>query len=555
MAAPPAVAAEVVVPDPVFERIKTVEPSTWPQVPFDGPPRTPEASQPTYAIREDLDVRIPMRDGVRLSADVFRPAAAGRRFPALVAISPYTRQVQRTTIVDGQNESGISAFWVPRGYVHVVVDVRGTNESEGDWDHMGPTERADLVDVIEWVAEQPWCDGNVGMSGESYFAWSQLMAATERPPHLRAIFPQCAAVDLYRERYFHGGIFQRGVGCWFYVVQELNGRKPDRSGIDRHQRAIMGQEEALDGPYFQERLSWPRLDRIEIPTYLNGSWRHVGSHLRGAFEAWRDIASPVKRMLIGPTPSPRKPMGAYHSEALRWYDRHLKGMDTGVLDGPPIQLWIPGLERWRGEREWPLARTEWRDYFLGAGGGGSSDRGLTTAVGPDGSTSYDYEPASTEAYRGGPVVAYRTEPFPAATEITGPLALDLWAASSATDTDWFVTVFDEAPGGRRRSLTNGWLRSSHRALDEARSTAWQPVHPHRDPEPLTPNEAYPFAIEVWPMSNVFAAGHRLRLEIASCDDQARLGDCHAALAVPATNTILEGRGHPSRLLVPVIPPA
>src|SRR5262249_21753204 len=156
---------------------------------------------PEHGIREELDVRIPMRDGVRLAADVFRPAAPGR-FPALVAISPYTRQLQRTTIVDGQNESGITAFWVPRGYVHVIVDVRGTNESEGDWDHMGPVERDDLVDVIEWVADQPWCDGKVGMSGESYFAWSQLMAASARPPHLAAIFPQCAAVDLYRERYF-----------------------------------------------------------------------------------------------------------------------------------------------------------------------------------------------------------------------------------------------------------------------------------------------------------------------------------------------------------------
>jgi len=533
--------------DPTFEAIKTADPVTWPQVPFDARPAAREESRVEYDIQADTDVLIPMRDGVRLSADVFRPSAPGRRFPALIAVSPYTRQLQRTSIVDGQNEGGITAFWVPRGYVHVLVDVRGTNESDGDWDHMGPTERQDLVDIIEWTAAQPWCDGAVGMSGESYYAWSQLMAAAEQPPHLRAIFPQCAAVDLYRERYMHGGIFQRGVGCWFYVVKELNGRKPDLRGVERHQQTIMGIEEPFDGPYYRERLSWPRLGRIDVPTYVNGSWRHVGSHLRGAFEAWNGIASSSKRMLIGPTPTPRKPMGAYHGEALRWYDHHLKGLDSGVMDGPPIQLWIPGLDRWRGEHEWPLARTAWQELHLGQGGT------LTPDLPPDGSTSYDYDPSSIAAYRGGPAVAYRTSPFDSATEITGPLALELWATSSATDTDWFVTLGDEAPDGRTRQLTNGWLRASHRALDTARSRPWQPFHPHDAAEPLVPGEPTAFSIEVWPTSNVFRPGHRLRLEIASCDDQARLGDAHAALPIAARNTILEGRAHPSRLLVPVIP--
>jgi predicted acyl esterase len=537
--------------DPTFDLIKTASPPTWPQVPFDDPPTPREGSRVAYEIQADTDTLIPMRDGVRLSADVFRPSAPGRRFPALIAVSPYTRQLQRTSIVDGQNEAGITAFWVPRGYVHIVVDVRGTNESDGDWDHMGPLERQDLVDMIEWAAGQPWCDGNVGMTGESYYAWSQLMAASERPDHLRAIFPQCAAVDLYRERYMHGGIFQRGVGCWFYVVRELNGRKPDVAGIDRHQRTIMGIEEPFDGPYYQERLSWPRLDQVSVPTYLAGSWRHVGSHLRGAFEAWNGIASGSKRMLIGPTPSPRKPMGAYHAEALRWYDHHLKGLDTGVTEGPLIQLWIPGLDHWRGEHEWPLARTDWQELFLG--GGASAAGTLTATPGPDSSAAYDYDPASGEAYRGGPRIAYRTEPFTEDLEITGPLALDLWASSTATDTDWFVTVADEAPDGRARSLTNGWLRGSHRALDPVRSRPWQPFHPHLAAEPLVPGEPTSFSIEVWPTSNVFRPGHRLRLEIASCDDQAHLGDAHAAVALPARNTILEGRTHPSRLLIPVIP--
>ena len=535
---------------PTFDQIKTVHPSTWPQFPFDHEPPVRECSQPTYAIQAEMDVLVPMRDGVRLSADVFRPSAPGRQFPALIAISPYTRQLQRTNVVDGQNESGITSFWVPRGYVHVVIDVRGTNESEGDWDHMGPTERNDLFDVIEWVAAQPWCSGDVGMSGESYYGWSQLMAAAEQPPHLRAIFPQCAAVDLYRERYMHGGIFQRGVGCWFNAVRELNGRRDDFAGINHHQDVMMAITEPFDGAYYRDRLSWTRLDRIQVPTYVNGSWRHVGSHLRGSFEAWNRIGSTEKRMLIGPTPRPRKPMGAYHGEALRWYDHHLKGMDTGVMEGPPIQLWIPGLDTWRGEQEWPLTRTEWREYFLT---GLTAAEGLAAEVGTDGQATYTYDPTSMAAYRGEPRLVYRSEPFERETESTGPLALTLWASSTATDTDWFIAVSDEGPSGAVRGLTNGWLRASHRELVPDRSEPWQPFHPHLRADLLTPGEAYEFAIEVWPTSNVFRAGHRLRLEIASCDDQAHLGDCHTACALPAVNTILHGAAHPSRLLVPIIP--
>jgi hypothetical protein len=311
----------------------------------------------------------------------------------------------------------------------------------------------------------------------------------------------------------------------------------------------MGVEQPFDGPYYRERLSWMRLDRITVPTYLLGSWRHVGSHLRGAFEAWNGVASTTKRMLIGPTPRPRKPMGAYHGEALRWYDQQLKGMDSGVLDGPPIQLWIPGLERWQSESEWPLARTDWQELYLGGGGT------LTRDVPPDGTSTYDYVPSSLEAYRGGPSVAWRTEPFAADTLVVGPLALTLHASSTASNTDWFVNVFDEAPDGRTRVLTQGWLRASHRALDPDRSRPWQPFHPHEHAEPLVPAEPYEFAIEVWPTANRFAAGHRLRLAVASCDDQSHLGDAHAALAIPARNTILHGRSHPSRLLVPVIPSA
>ena len=536
--------------------IRSINPSTWPQFPFDSPPKAPERSEPIFTIQEETDVYIPMRDGVKLAADVFRPSAPGQKFPALLAVSPYTRQLQRTVVPSLQNEAGLPEFWVPRGYAHIVVDVRGTNDSGGTWDMMGPREQKDLFDLVEWAGQQPWCNGNVGMVGCSYFGWSQLMAAEQQPPNLKAIFAFDAATDLYRDVYFQGGIFSGAwAKFWFTALHSSNlagGRLKDPSGMRCHFKSILNVEYPFDGPYYQERLSWTRLNRIQIPVYFVCDWHFYRLHLRGAFEGWEGVGSVPKRMLIGPVPRPQRPLGAYHEEALRWYDHYLKGMDTRVMDGPPIQLYIPGLNQWRGEQEWPLAGTEWREFFLG-GAAGRKDRRLLDSPGADSLGIYDYSPSSPEAYMGGPKLIYRSEPLGRDLEVTGPLSLYLWASSTARDTDWFASFGDEAPDGQVRELTQGCLRASHREQDAGRSKPWRPFHPHLKADPLVPDQTYEFAIEIWPTSNLFKAGHRLRLELASCDSQSDFIHHHQPLGLAATNTILEGRAHPSRLLVPVIP--
>jgi predicted acyl esterase len=537
---------------PDLDAIRSTNPPTWPQYPFNEPPKAFERSTPTYSIVAETDHLIPMRDGVRLAADVYRPSAPGRRFPGLLATSPYGRQLQKTHQTDGQNEAGITEFWVPHGYAQIIVDVRGTNDSEGSWEHMGPTEQRDLFDLVEWVAKQPWCDGNVGMTGESYFGWSQTMAATQQPPHLKAVFPHAASNDLYRDRFYNGGIFRNATANWLYVVREINGRARDPSGILKHSRSIMEQEFPLDGPYWQERLSWKRLDRIKIPVYFSSAWPDVGRHLRGATEGWGGVGSIPKKMFIGPRAKPGKPTASYHGEALRWYDHHLKGMNNHVMEGPPIQIFVQGTNRWRGEQEWPLARTQWREFFL-AGDGSSSPRKLADSAGRDGEVTYNYDPSTYEAYMGGPKLVYRSEPLGQDMEVTGPLVLHLWASSTATDTDWYVAFDDESPDGQVRKLTLGWLKASHRELDPSRSKPWRPFHPHLKADPLVPGKAHEFAIEVWPTSNLFQAGHRLRLEVASCDDQSNISSHHQLFIKPAKNTVLEGRKYPSRLIVPVVP--
>ena len=531
------------------ESIRTVNPSTWPQYPYNHAPRTPERSQVRYSIFTEAAKRLRVRDGVELAYDVYRPHAPGEKFPAVLAWSPYTRQLQSTLAPIGQNEAGLTEFWVPRGYVHVIADVRGTNDSSGAWDHWGPEEQRDLKEMIEFIASQPWCNGKVGMVGCSYFGMSQLLGAEQQPAGLAAIFPYDAATDLYRDAYYHGGIYSAWGRFWFTSVMFLNhtsGRVKDLSGLDYHFNRVLSGEDQFDCRYFQERSSWPNLNKVQVPTYFGCDWKFFGLHLRGAFDGWKGIPpSTPKKMLIGPEPMPRRPFAAYHVEALRWYDHYLKGMDSGVLEGPPINLWIQGEESWRGEHEWPLARTDWKELYL-------TGEALSENAGAAGERAYTFVPGTKEAKRGEPKLVWRSEHASKPFEVTGPMALKLKAASSADDTDWFVFIKDEAPDGSERTITRGFLKASHRATDAKKSTVWRPWHPHDKAEPIRPGEAYEYDIEIIPTCNLFKAGHRLRIEIASCDPVTNLIYTHEPMPRVVTNTIQTGQGG-SRLLVPFVP--
>lgn len=538
--------------------IRTVNPTTWPQYPYNEVPRTPERSVPRYTIKNDWDQTFTLRDGVRLMLDVYRPQMPGERFPALVSFSPYTRQLQRENNPYGQNEAGISDFWVPHGYAHVIVDVRGSNESEGTWARYTEDEQRDFGEVVEWVARQPWCNGRVGMTGCSYFSVSQNLTAAQQPRGLAAIFPYDALTDNYRDSTYSGGIPYDGFARhWFGNMTSLNsasGRNPNFSKMQEYFRTVLGMKYPLDGPYYWERSTWTKFDRIQTPSYYGCHWTFYNLHLRGAFHAYMDSAAPVKRMLIGPTPMPVRPFAAYHQETLRWYDHWLKGLDSGVLEGDPIHLWIEGdppeAGCWRDEKEWPLARTQWTEFHLG----GSDGNGTLTDTPPlDGEQTRDYSPANERYVFGEPRWTYRGEPLDRPVEVTGPIQLNLVMASSAEDTDWIAILQDEAPDGSVKELTRGWLRSSHRAVVPERSRRNQPWHPHDRIDPLTPGKPEELQIEIIPTCNVFKQGHRIRLELANCDSLVENNNAYRrTLFIPARNTVLQGRGK-SRIVLPVVP--
>ncbi len=555
-----------------------------------------QGSQPVYKIRAEKNVYVPMRDGVRLAADIYLPDAEGR-FPALLAMSVYGKDLQAlpmpqqlktagSLLWDGAIEAGNTEYLLSRGYAHIIADVRGTGDSEGE--HIGmfdKSEQQDGYDLVEWIAQQPWCDGNVGMIGISYFAIEQLFTAIEQPPHLKAIFPFEVHNDTYRGLVAHGGVI------YPVVYRNYTGRPMDPgpvNGSGYAPRNVVSatmknlpteeferlQQERLndpdlriysiywsvlrypsknplfadvllnpdDGPFWSERTPATKFDRIKVPLYTGGPWSHLWAE--AAWQVYCNVNVPKKILMVPPFTVDR-PWITQHDELLRWMDYWLKGIDTGIMDEPPIKIFVMGANQWRYEQEWPLARTRWTKFYLR-----SWKRLLETpSTEDDQPDCFVQEPLSQTSDIQS--VRYTTPPLPQDMEITGPMALYLFASIDTDDTNWYVKLYDVDENGTQRELSDSWLKASHRALDESKSEPWYPWHPHTSREPLSAGKVYEYIIGLPPISNLFKAGHRIELVIASMDNVP--GGMHICSSKTTLHKIYHNRTFISYLLLPVIP--
>jgi len=568
-------------------------------------------SEPQYEPMLDRDVQAEMRDGVKLCVDVYRPDAPGR-FPALLTMHPYCKDIEdmvhlgkdlgRMNVEFAAVEAGDHEFWARHGYAHVIADVRGTGKSQGTYYNLtSPQEAQDGYDLVEWIAEQPWSDGKVGMIGISYLAFIQYLVAAEQPPHLRAIFPHDGWGDLYRDIMYQGGI----PGIFAYIMdqiipttqsvpvsrvmygeQEMRRRaeqlkQDDSSSIQHNATAykVLSLPDAhpiafdivlnrVDNQFYRDRSPAAHMDKIRVPTYL-GSEMHaypVTMHLPGVSWGWERIGAP-KKVAFRPSKDGGldRPFHELHDEILRWYDYWLKGIDNGIMDEPPVKIWVRGAEEWRYADEWPLTSvTRWSKFYL------REANQLSWGVGPSDYETpdrMDYEPPVPVVINPEPLsdrppaITYTAKPFDEDTEVIGPLALYLHASLSDHDGDFLVAVKEVDSEGAECVLTRGWLRASHRELDAERSTAWKPYHSHVEPKPIMPGEVYEYAIEIQPMANRFDAGHRLKLEIWPCDYPAEdyydwtqyWGACHhMPYGRPVAYELHHSPEHPSHLLVPIV---
>jgi predicted acyl esterase len=552
-------------------------------------------SEPRYHTRRHLNVKIPMRDGIELVADIFRPDAEGS-FPALVAASPYARQLQDVGIPAGFIEAGATDFWVPRGYVHVIVNLRGTGGSGGTFAFFDSQERRDMYDLIEWVGEQPWCDGNVGMLGISYFAMTQLEAAVERPPHLKAIFPFAATSDLYDAASHHGLVSTAFVSS-FLSMLGLTASKSDkfyrsapfavaRRILNRprvHKKfATMNGESAkgmlnllmklphppepwdelwqdavvkrpLRDAWWDDRDLTPLLENIDIPVYLGCDWENVPLHLPSTFSILPNLTkSPCVRVTMLGKFGLTWPWESMHIEALAWYDHWLKGQDTGILEGPAFRYFLPEADEWKAVDSWPPPDSSHREFALRADGDLATDEGepgqreyLTLGTGLNRPRPSEIDPPS--------ILTWTSAPLTEDLDVAGDIELRLVASATALDTAWIAVVSDIAEDGLLFDhLSCGFLRASMRAVDEDASRPGYPVVPCRTAVGVPIGEDVVYRIPLVPNARRFRRGHRIRLTLSSDDWNPEMPVImdfrHATVGTSSINTIRSS----SRLLLPVL---
>lgn len=552
-------------------------------------------SQPQYEMIVEKNVMVPARDGVRLAVDVYRPRAPGV-FPALVGLSPYGKELQalllppqtigESAVWDGNIEAGDIPFFVSRGYVHIIGDLRGSGASDGEFEgHFNRSEGEDGYDVVEWAAQQPWCDGNVGMVGRSYFAQVQVATAIQAPPHLKAICPISEFSDFYRDMAYHGGvpaIFLYGLwdgrggtsGCARKnpVSVMIKNSTPDELAAARD-AALANPDIAnypnlfhllhypdknppyfdvllnpYDGPFHRERSTYPAIDRVKVPVLLGGSFGNINA--KSCWKTYAGLKS-VKRLIVSGKSMADRPWREDHELALRWYDHWLKGNDTGIMDEAPIRFFVFGEDQWRDADTWPLPGTEWRKFYL-QGRGRIGFAPETANEDPD---SFLQEPLHLTKRKGG--LKYETLPLASGVTLIGPAEFNLFASIDQPDTNWIIKLALVRADGSAQHLGTSYLKASHREIDAAKSSPGRPFHPHTRSIPALPGEVVEYRIELDPLACVFKAGSRLRLTIESMEsaiDEEMIKHYHPHLCSSrmTLHKIYRNARYPSHLLLPVI---
>jgi putative CocE/NonD family hydrolase len=631
-----------------------------------------------YGLIIAKDVMIPMRDGVRLAADIYRPSRHGEpvsgQFPTILLRTSYDKAAQRYV-------STIAEFFTPRGYVTVQQDLRGRYRSEGRGQYRhtaNPHEGRDGYDTIEWIAAQPWSNGRVGMVGSSHPGLVQTHAALYRPPHLAAIWPDVAPTNSYDHQVRCGGAMQLHMfGALFLHAQDSQAALADPTLREAIMRAMARMRELVYATPFKPGHTplavVPELEQTLFDYYWRGGYdefwsaefndfsRQFARHadIPGTFSGgWFDPYSVAttghyaamarqnhtpQRLIMGPWvhmgmrtdgPScvandvdfgPEAVWGfeRFNAEQLRWFDRWLKQQPTGVEHEPPVRIFVMGGGgghrtpqgklfhggRWRDEREWPLSRARATPFYLHSGGALGTDPpemaaeparfsfdpshpvptiggpvtgffemvlpaermdpfwmkymppwALMRSVVPDGPAHQQEQPGLVGcappylplAMRAD-VLVFQTTPLEEDVEITGPSEVRLWIASLAVDTDFTAKLIDvypptpDYPAGYHMYLVDSIIRCRYRDSWERETL-------------MEPGQVYEVRIALPPTSNLFKAGHRIRLDISSSnfprfDINPNTGEPigRHTHSIVAHNTVLLDQAHPSQVILPIIP--
>lgn len=548
-----------------------------------------------YDLIVDKDVYVEMPDGVRLCVDIYRPASSGK-FPALLAMGPYGKELQTLTatfppqplyksaVWDGNIEAGDFMEIVSRGYVHVIADIRGTGKSEGEYYGWSPQEGKDGYYLVEWIAKQPWCNGNVGMLGYSYYAITQLKTAINQPPHLKAIFVSHVYTDMYRELAYNGGVLSLFLyGLWDgrhgtsgfapkNAVSEMVKKLP-KDELERRVKELLNNPDIknypnlyhllhypyknpmffdillnpYDCPFYWEKSIYPYFDKIKVPVYIVGKCAHIA---QGYWSLWKGLKG-VKKLLVKPTGPEERPWREDLEEIFRWFDYWLKGIDTGIMDEPPIKIYITGINEYRFLNEWPLPEIKWTKCYL--------RRWETLMFSPElhqpEPDCFLQQPLHLSSKRDW--VQYISPPMPGDLEVIGPTSIHFYAAIDQDDTNWIVSLYDVAPYGAEIRLARGYLKASHRAVDPDKSSPGEPYHPHTRSDPVVAGEINQYDIALGVVTHVFRTGHCIKLRIESMesprDPEMQIHyHPHLCSSKITLHKIYRNREHQSHILLPIV---
>ena len=567
------------------------------------------SARPPGGIIVERNQTAKMRDGVALKADIYRPVDAGK-YPVLLTRTPYDKA--------GEAPFGVQA--AQQGYVLIAQDVRGRYSSPGEF-YTFKNEGTDGYDTIEWAAALPYSDGRVAMYGGSYVGATQWLPAMLHPPHLVAIAPTVTASNYHDGWAYMGGALEQWFDeSWSsgLVTDTLRRKSEVGDGLKEMIQTLPVVRYPLLNPvaantlapYFKDWVDHPAYDDywkqwsiedhhadVRVPAYNTGGWYDI--FLRGTLRNYAGMqkngGSPEARagqhLLIGPWyhgpfgsktgdvdfgPSASiDTLGLGYGGVLRWYDFLLKHVDNEFATQKPVRIFVMGKNAWREESNWPLERAQSTHFYLHSGGKANSEKGdgaLTTAAPGAGEAhdSFTYDPANPVPTRGGglccpndvlpsgafdqrsneertDVLVYSTPALAKDTEVTGPIRVELYIKSSAVDTDFTAKLVDVGPDGYARNLIDGIQRARYR--DSAEKA-----------ELMKPGEVYRLSLDLAGTSNVFLAGHRIRVEISSSnfprfnrnlnteDDPG-----HGTKWVTATNSVLHDAQHPSSVILPIVP--
>lgn len=540
----------------------------------------------------EADVKTPMRDGVNLAANIFRPKGAGP-FPVILMRTPYGKMDEKMD--DGKR-------YTAAGYAMVVQDCRGRGKSEGVWDPFR-YDVQDGFDTQEWIGHQSWCNGSIGTSGGSYVGWTQWAPAPKASRYLKAMVPIVPFGNSYDLAYT-GGAFQLallmgwgtavgGVALSPEKLQEAFRHLPLRTFTEQFDQKVPYLDEWVAhytyDDYWKARGIDYRYADVTVPILNIGGWYDIFSKITLDLVTQVRAASTnreVRRnqfVVIGPWTHGvgAKKVGELDFGAdagldlgdlqFKWFQYWLQGRETGVQDWPAYYLFVMGENRWRGEDKWPLQRARSTAYFLHSAGHAATLKGdgrlNVTEPGDEPADQFTYDGNNPVPSVGGnnltgapagphdqagveardDVLVYSTAPLEQDTEVTGPVSLILWAASSARDTDFMGKLVDVHPDGKAYNLCDGIVRAQYRnGMDK--------------PALLEPGKATKFEIDLWVTSNLFKQGHCIRLEVSSSnfprfDRNPNSGKPFGTDTelLSARQTILHDRDHPSQLVLPVIP--